>query len=133
MTEILDAELKKAAEFPAFLKSLNPTEDATKILVLGSKHVAATLETIEKGANFLVDVPMQMIVDKYERCGPFTFVQPSRLISHRIKSREESLKADGAPVSLVNAIIYLSETEGFRHMAEKMIVSASPIYCTQQD
>ncbi|KAJ7805367.1 hypothetical protein B0H14DRAFT_3485233 [Mycena olivaceomarginata] len=64
--EILDAELKKAAKFFAFLKLLNPTDDVTKILVLGSKHVVATLETIEKGANFLVDVLMQMIVNNYQ-------------------------------------------------------------------
>ncbi|KAJ7853632.1 hypothetical protein B0H14DRAFT_2757818 [Mycena olivaceomarginata] len=104
--EIVDADLQKAAEFPNFLKSLNPSDDATKGLIQGSKDVAAALGTIEKGANFLENVPMQRIVDAYER----------------IKSREERLKAGGSPVSLVNAKIYLSETIAFKDMVQAMIV-----------
>ncbi|KAJ7700226.1 hypothetical protein B0H14DRAFT_3034214 [Mycena olivaceomarginata] len=98
--EIVDADLQKAAEFPNFLKSLNPSDDATKGLFQGSKHVVAALGTIEKGANFL----------ETSRCKGL------------IKSREERLKVGGSPVSLVNAKIYLSETIAFKDMVQAMIV-----------
>ncbi|KAF8191462.1 hypothetical protein K438DRAFT_2018223 [Mycena galopus ATCC 62051] len=104
--EISEAELQKAAEFPRFLQSLHPSEEATKQLIQGSKHVTTALGMIEKGAGFLENVPMQRLVDMYER----------------IKSREERLKDDGAPVSLVNARIYWSETVTFKDTVHTMIL-----------
>jgi len=104
--DILDSELKEAAEFPAFLKSLDPRDDAAKILIEGKNRVVGALGMIEKGENFLADAPMEKILDMYES----------------IKSREEHLKAGGAPVSLVNAKIYLSETVRFADTVEAMIV-----------
>jgi hypothetical protein len=84
VTDILDAELKKAAEFPAFLKSLDSGDDATKILIEGSKRVLFTLGMVEKGANFLANVPMEKILDMYERCE--TFGSASDRGSRRIAS-----------------------------------------------
>jgi hypothetical protein len=124
VTDILDEELKKAAAFPAFLKSLDSGDDAAKILIEGSKRVLSTLGMVEKGANFLVNVSMQKILDMYERCE--TFVQPdygSRRM-HSIKSREERLRADGTLVSLVGAKIYSEDTVRFADAVEAMIVSS---------
>ncbi|KAJ7933870.1 hypothetical protein B0H13DRAFT_1952338 [Mycena leptocephala] len=106
--DILDEELKKAAAFPAFLKSLDSGDDAAKILIEGSKRVLSTLGMVEKGANFLVNVSMQKILDMYES----------------IKSREERLRADGTPVSLVGAKIYSEDTVRFADAVEAMIVSS---------
>jgi hypothetical protein len=67
-TDITETELQKAAEFPAFLKSLDPGDEAAKLLIDGSRRVIVALRTFENGANFLAHVPMQNIVETYERC-----------------------------------------------------------------
>jgi len=104
--DITETELQKAAEFPAFLKSLDPGDEAAKLLIDGSRRVIVALRTFENGANFLAHVPMQNIVETYER----------------IKSREDRLKDGGTSVSLVNARLYASETVAFEKMVEEMII-----------
>ncbi|KAJ7467102.1 hypothetical protein FB451DRAFT_1260124 [Mycena latifolia] len=101
-----DADLAKAAEFPTFLKSLDPSDNATKLLIEGSARVVAALRTVEKGASFLTNVPLQKVLEMYES----------------ITSREERLKTAGGPVSLVNAQIYSSETTAFADMVQGMIM-----------
>ncbi|KAJ7816971.1 hypothetical protein B0H14DRAFT_2843867 [Mycena olivaceomarginata] len=86
-------EIEKAVQFAKFLKSLDGSDEATKVLVQGSSHVVAALGLVEKETELFENAPMEDILGMYER----------------IKAREESLRAGGAPVSLVNARVYLSE------------------------
>ncbi|KAJ6594502.1 hypothetical protein B0H19DRAFT_1225634 [Mycena capillaripes] len=103
---ILDAELEKAAQFPTFLESLDPADEAAKLLIEGSSRVLTALQTVENEASVLANVPMQKVLEMYEK----------------LKSHEERLEAGGAPVSLVNARIYSSETVAFEKIVKAMIL-----------
>ncbi|KAJ7141185.1 hypothetical protein C8R44DRAFT_974769 [Mycena epipterygia] len=106
-TETVEADIKaKAVGFATFLASLDPSDAATRLLVQGSDCTTTALANIERGGNFLESAPMAEILDAYER----------------IQCREEDLKAAGGPVSMVNAVIYLSEATAFADAVEMLIV-----------
>ncbi|KAJ7140470.1 hypothetical protein C8R43DRAFT_954768 [Mycena crocata] len=93
--------------FATFLSSLDMSDGPTRLLVEGNTHVTTALGNIKKGGKFLEHAPMKQILDAYER----------------IQSLEDNLKAAGSPVSLVNAVIYLSEATAFADMVKMLIDS----------
>ncbi|KAJ7658009.1 hypothetical protein B0H17DRAFT_1097389 [Mycena rosella] len=102
-----DEEVKaKAVAFNTFLSSLDPNDPATRILIEANNVVTAALGNIQRGGSFLENAPMTQILDAYERA----------------QSREEILKSNGKPVSMVNAAIYLSEATTLSEMVKMLIV-----------
>ncbi|KAJ7502425.1 hypothetical protein B0H11DRAFT_1988478 [Mycena galericulata] len=98
-------EVEAAVRFMKFLKSMDASDDTTKVLLKGCETVVATLGLVERNSDFLENVPMQSILEMYER----------------IKSREERLQAGGRPVPLKTARIYLTETTAFAEMVQVMV------------
>ncbi|KAJ7658020.1 hypothetical protein B0H17DRAFT_1097432 [Mycena rosella] len=98
-------EKERAYQFANFLASLDPNDEATNILFQGSKHIVAALGRVEHDTDLFGDVPMEKILDIYER----------------IKAREQRLKSDGGPASLANARAYLSEATTLSDTVQMLI------------
>ncbi|KAJ6625327.1 hypothetical protein B0H10DRAFT_1942589 [Mycena sp. CBHHK59/15] len=81
------------------------SDAATQLLIQGNNRITAALQIAEKAGDFLESVPIQRLLDMYER----------------LKSREKSLKAIKGPISTTNARIYLDEAK-FADMVKEMII-----------
>jgi hypothetical protein len=121
----IPAEIEaKAVGFATFLSTLDPREASTRLLLEATNLVTIALGKIERGADFMENVPMPQVLDVYERCSfLLSYINPANgLICRRIQSHEATMAESGSPVSMVNAVIYLSEATTFSDMINILFV-----------
>ncbi|KAJ7680940.1 hypothetical protein DFH06DRAFT_1164571 [Mycena polygramma] len=96
--EIRAAETERAFKFAKFMTSLDPDDEATKLIIQGSQTILSALEVIENGGSLLVNGgPMEKILDMYES----------------LKVREDKFRTGSGSVSVVDAQIYVTEATAF--------------------